>query len=93
MSAIAHPAVYEDLLDLLAESADADRVVAFRLSPEKQARLDSLLEKNREGELTEEESVELDEFERFEHVVRLLKARVLQQRRPSTSRYRESSGE
>jgi hypothetical protein len=81
MSATAHPAVYEDLLDLLAESADPERVLAFRLSPEKQAHLDDLLERNREGELTEEQSAELDDFERFEHLVRLLKARILRQRR------------
>jgi hypothetical protein len=80
MSAINHPAVYDDLLDLLAESADAQRVLAFRLSDEKQARLDELLEKNREGTLTGDESAELDAYERFEHIVRLLKARVLQKR-------------
>lgn len=80
MSAIDYPAVYDDLLDLLAESADAQRVLAFRLSDEKQARLDELLEKNREGSLTAGESAELDAYERFEHVVRLLKARVLQKR-------------
>ena len=81
MSAIAHPPVYEELLDLLAESADPGRVLAFRLSPEKQARLDDLLEKNREGLLTEKQLAEMDDFERFEHVIRLLKARVFQQRR------------
>ncbi len=43
-----------------------------------QERLDILLEKNREGTLTAEETAELDTFERFEHLVRLLKARVLQ---------------
>jgi hypothetical protein len=80
MSAIDHPTVYDDLLDLLAESADAQRVLAFRLSDEKQGRLDELLEKNREGTLTDDESAELDAYERFEHVVRLLKARVLQKR-------------
>jgi hypothetical protein len=80
MSAIDHPAIYEDLLDLLAESADAQRVLAFHLSDQKQARLDELLEKNREGTLTGEESTELDSYERFEHLVRLLKARVLQKR-------------
>ena len=78
MSAIDYPAVYDDLLDLLAESANAQRVLAFRLSDEKQARLDELLEKNREGTLTAEESAELDAYEQFEHLVRLLKARVLQ---------------
>lgn len=81
MSAIDHPAVYDDLLDLLAESADAQRVLAFRLSDEKQALLNELLERNREGTLTDDESAELDAYERFEHVVRLLKARVLQKRR------------
>jgi hypothetical protein len=78
MSAIDHPAVYDDLLDLLAESADAQRVLAFRLSDAKQARLDELLERNREGTLTGDESPELDAYERFEHIMRLLKARVLQ---------------
>jgi hypothetical protein len=78
MSTLDHPAIYDDLLDLLAESADAQRVLAFRLSDEKQAQLDKLLEKNREGTLTGEESAELDVYERFEHLVRLLKARVLQ---------------
>jgi len=80
MSGINHPAVYDDLLDLLAESADAQRVLAFRLSDVKQARLDELLERNREGTLTDDEGAELDAYERFEHVVRLLKARVLQKR-------------
>jgi hypothetical protein len=78
MSTIDHLALYDDLLDVLAEGADAHRVLAFRLSDEKQARLDELLEKSREGTLTNEEASELDAYERFEHLVRLLKARVLQ---------------
>ena len=78
MSAIDYPAIYDDLLDLLAESADARRVLTFRLSDEKQARLDDLLEKNRQGTVTDDEAAELDAYERFEHVVRLLKARILQ---------------
>jgi hypothetical protein len=39
----------------------------------KQARLDERLEKNREGTVTDDEAAELDAYERFEHVVRLLK--------------------
>ena len=71
-------AVYDELFALLADGADVQRVLAFRLSSFQQERLDSLLEKNREGTLTAEETAELDTFERFEHLVRLLKARVLQ---------------
>ena len=81
MAATIQAPIYEEILDLLAQGVDPNRLLAFRLSPEKQARLDDLLERNREGLLTAEESAELDEFERFEHVVRLLKARVLPQRR------------
>ena len=82
VSTIAQSAVYDELLDLLVENVAPERVVAFRLSQEKQSRLDHLLERNREGTLTREESTELDDFERLEHLVRLLKARSLQQRRP-----------
>jgi hypothetical protein len=77
MSVTDHAAVYEDLLELLAESADEKRVLAFRLSDDKQARLDELLDKNREGTLNTDELAELKSFEHFEHVVRLLKARLL----------------
>jgi hypothetical protein len=78
MSTIDPPALYDDLIDVLIAGANVHRVLVFRLSDEKQARLDELLEKNRAGTLTDEESSELDEYERFEHLVRLLKARVLQ---------------
>jgi len=76
MSTVDHPPVYDDLLELLARSADADEVLSFQLSSEKQSRLDQLLDKNREGTLSPRESAELDSFEQFEHIVRLLKARL-----------------
>lgn len=82
MSTAHQPAVYDDLLDLLAETADKQRLLDFRLSPSKQSRVDALLEKNRSGQLSEEDAAELDAYERFEHVVRMLKARTLQKQRP-----------
>ena len=78
MSSIENPTVYDDLLEILAEGADLDRLLAFRLPVEKQARLDALLEKNRDGQLTDEEATELDTVEQVEHIVRLLKAHLLQ---------------
>ncbi len=77
MSSTRESAVYDELVDLLADSADAVRLSSFRISKEKQSRLDALLEKNRQGLLAEDESAELDVFEHFEHLVRLLKARTL----------------
>jgi hypothetical protein len=82
MSTVDHPPVYEELVDLLARSAPPDDLIAFQLSPGKQRRLDDLLERNRAGMLTPAETVELDSFEQFEHVVRLLKARVRGKHRP-----------
>ncbi|WP_143300696.1 hypothetical protein [Candidatus Entotheonella palauensis] len=78
MSILNQPAIYDDLLDVLAEGANAERLLVFRLSEPLQARLDTLLDKNCEGTLTDEEVAELDAYERFEHLVRLLKSRVLQ---------------
>lgn len=74
----AQPAAYDELVDLFADQAMAERILAFHPSPEMQARIEELLEKNREGELTTEEQNELNEVERLEHLVRLIKARVRQ---------------
>ena len=79
MATVGQSALYDDLLDLLSEGVDPGRLRRFRLSEAKQIRLDWLLERNREGTLTEEESAELDDFERFEHLVCMLKARALGQ--------------
>lgn len=76
MSTVEHEPVYDELVDLLARNAKADDVLSFHLSDEKQQRLDDLLSKNRQGTLAPDESAELDSFEQFEHVVRLLKARM-----------------
>ena len=82
MATVDQPPVYDDLIELLAKRAVPDELLAFQLSGGKQRRLDDLLGKNREGSLTAAESAELDAFEQFEHVVRLLKARVRGQQRP-----------
>lgn len=73
--------IYDELLDLFAECADPDRLLAFRLPPDRQERLDDLLQKNRDGRLNDFERGELDEFERLEHLGRLLKARLRQKQR------------
>jgi hypothetical protein len=70
--------IYEELLDLLADTTDVDRLLAFRLSTKRQARLDELLQRNCDGLLTEFERGELEEFERLEHLGRMLKARARQ---------------
>jgi len=82
MSTIEHLPIYDELVDLLAKNAKADEVLSFHLSDRKQQKLDDLLTKNRDGTLDPDESAELDAFEQFEHVVRLLKARVREKHQP-----------
>lgn len=72
--------IYDELLDVFVDATDADRLLNYRLPPDKQARLDELLQKNRERSLTESERGELQEFERLEHLGRMLKARARQKR-------------
>ena len=66
--------IYREILDFLASQPTPDEIVAFRPTPEMQARLMTLLDRSRAGRLTPAEQAELDEFERIEHVPVLLKA-------------------
>jgi hypothetical protein len=72
--------LYDELLDLLTEEANGDRLAAFRLPPEKQERLELLLKKNADGSMSADERGELEEYERLEHLGRMLKARLRQKK-------------
>ena len=78
MGTIEQGTVYNTLVDLLVQGGNRQEILKFHLDSEAQSRLDQLLEKNRSGAISPEEISELETFEQFEHVVRLLKARVLQ---------------
>jgi hypothetical protein len=66
--------IYREILDFLASQPTPNQIVAFRPTPEMQARLTTLLDRSRAGLLTPAEQNELNEFERIEHVLVLLKA-------------------
>jgi hypothetical protein len=76
------PAAYDEMVDLFADPAMAERILNFHPSPAMQTRIEELLEKNREGKLSSEEAAELDEVERLEHFMRLIKARIRQKLKP-----------
>jgi hypothetical protein len=80
--ATADSPIYDELLELLVATADVNRLLAFRLPADKQARLEVFLQKNREDALTPDERGELEEFERLEHLGRMLKARLRQKLKP-----------
>ncbi|MGH9835768.1 MAG: hypothetical protein ACREBD_17495 [Blastocatellia bacterium] len=66
--------IYQEIINFLAASPTLEQVVDFKISEAAQERLEDLLDKNREGELTEEERTELDRYFQYRHVMILLKA-------------------
>ncbi len=68
--------VYTEMLDFLAARPTPSELIAYKISPAAQLRLEELLEKNRESELTQGEAAELDTFQTVNHLMLLLKARV-----------------
>ena|SRR5919106_2579514 len=68
--------VYRYVLEFLASNPSPEAVVNFKPSPAMQERISELLEKNRNSQLTSAESAELEEYERIEHCIRMLKIRA-----------------
>jgi hypothetical protein len=71
------PQAYLEVLDFLVTRPTPQDIVAFKVSLEAQERLSLLLDKNREGTLTDSEVAELDVYEQLEHLMILMKARAL----------------
>jgi hypothetical protein len=66
--------VYRHIVDFLASDPTPSEIAAFRPTQAMQERLRLLLDRAKAGSLTPEESRELDEYERIEHLVIMLKA-------------------
>jgi hypothetical protein len=71
------PQAYLEVLDFLVARPTPQDIITFKVSPEAQNRLRSLLDKNREGSLTQSEVAELDVYEQLEHLMILMKARAI----------------
>ena len=67
---------YAEVLDFLVTRPTPQEIVAFKVSAEAQERIRTLLDKNRDGRLTETETAELDLYEQLEHMMILLKAKA-----------------
>ncbi len=73
-----HHSVYDELAQFLA-SLSPRRVLAYKASDKAQLRVNQLLEKNKTIGLTPDENAEMERFMTVEHIVRLAKAKALQQ--------------
>jgi hypothetical protein len=67
---------YEEVFDFLTSTPTPEQIIAFRPSDAVQERLRELLDKNRNGQLTAEEQIEMNEYSQVEHLMRMLKAKA-----------------
>lgn len=68
--------VYEEMMDFLASGPTPQQIIEHRMPISLQERLEELLEKNREENLSEEEFAELNAFEQVNDVMSSLKLRA-----------------
>jgi hypothetical protein len=76
------PGEFQDenaIIELLTSQPAPEQVLAIRPSPELQARVSELLDRNKEGELSRQEETELERYLTLEHLVRLAKAHAHKQ--------------
>jgi hypothetical protein len=67
---------YEEVIDFIAAGTTPQNVIDFRPSEAAQARVEDLLEREKDGELSSAERSELDNYLQIEHLMRLAKARA-----------------
>lgn len=65
--------IYRYILDFLASQPSPEAMAAFAPTPEMITRLKTLLARQATGEITAAEEAELDEYERIEHLMILIK--------------------
>lgn len=70
-----------EVVQFLSKNPSPQDVLDYHVSERAQARLQRLLALNEAGMLSEVEQLELDELQRLEHVIIMLKAEVAQQLR------------
>ncbi|CAN5370314.1 hypothetical protein BH09BAC4_BH09BAC4_47950 [soil metagenome] len=69
---------YTEFVDFIVTGISPQQILAFRPLEETRERVRYLLAMEKAGKISEEEEVELNEFEQFEHVMRMAKARASQ---------------
>jgi hypothetical protein len=68
--------LFDEILGFLTSTPTPEQIIAFRPSDVLQERVRFLLDKQRNESLTAEESAELDEFGRMNHLMSMLKIKA-----------------
>lgn len=76
MSIAPEKTVSDVMTDFLSSAPALEEIAAYRLPDELQQRAHALLDKNREGTLSEEDRAEMEEFRQIDHLLTLIKAKA-----------------
>ncbi|WP_119072092.1 hypothetical protein [Aggregatilinea lenta] len=68
--------VFDVITDFLASDPTPEKIIAYHLPDDLQARVDDLVERNGEGQLTFDQQQELYDFMRADEMMALLKAKT-----------------
>ena len=68
--------VHDEFQKFIAQKRSPEEVLAFHPSPTAQLRADELTERNKEGTITEQEKIELEEMLQINQFVSRLKAKA-----------------
>lgn len=71
-------AIYDEFAEFITSEPTLEQIVQFQVSEMAQSRISELLAANRNRRLTDSEEIELNEYQRLEHIVRRAKIRALQ---------------
>lgn len=69
---------FDEIVDFLTSFPRPEEIVAYKPSDTLQLRAEALLEKKREGRISEDENKELDSIVIIEHLMRMAKAKARQ---------------
>jgi hypothetical protein len=67
----------DEFLDFVVEKATPEEILAFKVSESLQMRANELSELNKEGKLTDQEAIELQQMLEFDEWISLLKSKAL----------------
>jgi hypothetical protein len=70
---------YQEIVIFMASRPELSALAAFHFSERVSERINELLTANRNRRLTDAEAAELDEFDRLEHMMRMVKLTAMEQ--------------
>jgi hypothetical protein len=76
--AVIHSSPYQEIVDFMAARPTLEAMASFRFSEVIELRINELLAANQQRRLTDAEAAELDEFDRLEHMMRMIKLTAME---------------